>query len=81
MMLLLTARRHAGMSRPGTGSVAGYKWRLSQALAGRFGWWSVAEYRKVTVAPVGLKQTGQGLAPQYCRQQRGHVQHAGIPCG
>ncbi|ENY4946564.1 hypothetical protein [Citrobacter farmeri] len=31
-------------------------------------------------APVGLKQTGQGLAPQYCRLQREHFQRTGISC-
>ncbi|MDM3155524.1 hypothetical protein OGW08_15720 [Citrobacter sp. Cf122] len=32
-------------------------------------------------ASVGLKQTGQGLAPQYCRRQRGHVQRTRMACG
>ncbi|EPA7335175.1 hypothetical protein ACQ438_002540 [Escherichia coli O13,129, 135:H26] len=32
IVVLLTARQHAGVSRPGMGSVAGDEWRVSYAL-------------------------------------------------
>lgn len=42
ILVLLTARQHAGVSRPGMGSVAGDEWRVSYALAEDDSWYSVS---------------------------------------
>ncbi|EOY5726416.1 hypothetical protein ACP6ZN_005002, partial [Enterobacter cloacae] len=76
--------QHAGVSRPGMGSVAGDEWRVSYALAEDDSWYSVSADRRdydCAGATEVRKQTGQGLAPQYCRWQRGHFQRSGIFSG